>query len=196
MFAIKQAAFVTSFARFAAPPGPWPEIAVVGKSNVGKSSFINCLTNHGKLARTSGTPGKTALINYFLLNSNVYLVDLPGYGYAAVSKKEHQKWGAMIEEYLRTSPQLKHLFFLVDIRHRPGEHDKAMQQWMRHYEIPYTVIATKADKISRAARQRALMDIAFDLQVDFASDVIAFSAQDKTGREDVLRRMGSVLGDN
>lgn len=191
---IRRASFVTSYARFTRAPGNWPEFAVVGKSNVGKSSFINCVTNNHKLARTSSTPGKTALINYFALNDEFYLVDLPGYGYAsAVSKAEQRAWGGMIEKYLLESKKLLRLFFLVDCRHAPGEHDKAMIHWLRHYGIPFTVVATKADKLSKAALNRAKMDIAFALQLDFASDVIAFSALKRTGRSDVLRVMGEDL---
>ena len=153
---ITKAEFKTSVGSNNFPEG-LTEIAVVGRSNVGKSSLINFLTNHGKLARTSKEPGRTRLINYFSINDGqFYLVDLPGYGYARVSDAEKEKWATLIESYLLESTGLKHVFVLVDIRHDPTALDKQMINYLYHYNVPFSIIATKADKLSRAetARQR------------------------------------------
>ena len=148
---IKQASFVTSFAQYKeGSVPPLPEIALVGRSNVGKSSLINMLTGNSKLARISASPGKTRLINYFLIDKKYYLVDLPGYGFAKAPKSEQQKWGQMIDGYLKRSANLMDVFVLVDIRHRPSADDRMMVEWLRAFEVPFHVIATKADKVSRA----------------------------------------------
>nr|WP_122011860.1 ribosome biogenesis GTP-binding protein YihA/YsxC [Maliibacterium massiliense] len=194
MAQINQAAFVTSFARY--NPGAVaarPEIAIVGKSNVGKSSLINMLTGNAKLARTSGTPGKTRLINYFLINNSYHLVDLPGYGFAKASKQEQQRWGEMIEGYLRTSPNLVHVLLLVDIRHKPGANDVTMVQWLRGFQVPFTVVATKADKVSRAQQHRLLMDIAFVLKLDMLRDIIVTSADKRTGKQQLVDVMQGIV---
>ena len=154
---IKKAKFQTSLAEFKDFPGQGlPEIAFAGKSNVGKSSLINALTHNSKLARTSSEPGKTRLVNFFLLNDSFYLVDLPGYGFARASKQEKEKWSGMIEGYLQKSENLRHVVQLVDIRHAPTEEDQMMTNYLRHYEIPFTVVATKADKLSKAQRSRSI----------------------------------------
>ena len=151
-FAINQAKFVTSVGQGQTYPAPLAcEIAVVGRSNVGKSSLINCLTNNQKLAKTSQTPGKTRLVNYFLMNNAFYLVDLPGYGFAKRSKDEQTEWGELIGGYM-ASGRPKHLFLLVDIRHEPSPEDREMFQWTLHAGVPFTVVATKADKISKSQR--------------------------------------------
>ena len=133
-----------------------PEIAFAGKSNVGKSSLINALMNRKALARTSAQPGKTQTINFYNINKELYYVDLPGYGYAKVSQTEKEKWGKMIENYLHKSKMLKCVFLLVDIRHEPSAEDKEMGMFLRQAGIPFTVVATKADKISRGARMKYL----------------------------------------
>ena len=148
---IKTAEFVTSLADY----GPFegrglPQIAVVGKSNVGKSTMINRLCRRNQLARTSSTPGKTRLINIFLLNGSFHLVDLPGYGFAKVDKKEKQRWGTMMQDYFTQSEALKHVLCLVDIRHEPTADDMTMNRFLRETGIPFTVIATKADKSAGA----------------------------------------------
>ncbi len=192
---IKKAEFVTSMAGYGAFEGlGLPQIAVVGKSNVGKSSLINRLCNRKGLARTSSTPGKTRLINVFLLNGDTHLIDLPGYGYAKVDKQEKQRWGAMMQKYFETSEQLCHVLTLVDIRHEPTQDDVQMNTFLRQMGIPFTVVATKADKISRGARQKQLAPICRALLVQ-PWEVICFSSEDGTGREQVLEAMEKALQD-
>lgn len=157
---IKTAEFVTSLDQYSEkPPITLPQLAVVGKSNVGKSSLINSLCNRRKLCKTSATPGKTRLINVFLINGSFHLVDLPGYGFAKVDKKEKMRWGAMMDDYFQQSTHLRHVLHLVDIRHEPTQDDIAMNQYFRQMGIPFTVIATKADKISRGARMKQIAPI-------------------------------------
>ncbi|MBR3494703.1 MAG: YihA family ribosome biogenesis GTP-binding protein [Clostridia bacterium] len=190
---IKQAEFVTSMARYGNFPGRGlDQIAVVGKSNVGKSSLINRLCNRKALARTSSTPGKTRLINVFLLNGAFHLVDLPGYGYAKVDKQEKQRWGAMMQEYFEQAEELKHVLTLVDIRHEPTADDIQMNTFLRQMGIPFTVVATKADKISRGARQKQLAPICRALLVQ-PWEIICFSSEDGTGRDQVLTLMEKTL---
>ena len=131
-----------------------PEIAFVGKSNVGKSTLINTMLGRKRLVRTSQTPGKTRTINFFTVENQIYFVDLPGYGYARVSKSESAKWGEMVEGYLKDRPPLKHIFLLVDIRHEPGPNDIMLYEWFNHYGLPFTVVATKSDKLKRSQIQK------------------------------------------
>ena len=189
---IKKAKFQTSLAEFKPFPGQGlPEIAFAGKSNVGKSSLINALTHNSKLARTSSEPGKTRLVNFYLLNEAFFLVDLPGYGFARASKQEKEKWSGMIEGYLQGSENLRHVVQLVDIRHAPTEEDQMMTNYLRHYEIPFTVVATKADKLSKAQRSRSIPVICRTLVVQ-PWEIIACSSEDGTGLEaltDTMERM-------
>ena len=190
---IKKAEFITSLAEY----GPFPgkglsQIAVAGKSNVGKSTLINKLCCRNKLARTSATPGKTRLINIFLLNDSFHLVDLPGYGFAKVDKKEKARWGRMMQDYFTGAEELKHVLCLVDIRHDPTEDDVTMNRFLRDMQIPFTVVATKADKISRGARSKYLAPICRALLVQ-PWEIICFSGEDGTGREELLSRMEEVL---
>ncbi len=170
-----------------------PEIAFAGKSNVGKSSFINFLTGNGKLARTSADPGRTRLLNYFGINGGeCVFVDLPGYGFAKVSKSEKAGWGAMIEGYLTTSKNLKNVFVLLDVRHEPTADDKMLLNFLYHYNIPFTVIATKCDKLSRMQQGKRRADIASAIGIG-VQNVYTVSALKKTGKEDILERLDSVL---
>lgn len=169
-----------------------PQIAVAGKSNVGKSSLINKLCNRRSLARTSQTPGKTRLINAFLLNDSFHLIDLPGYGFAKVDKQEKLRWGKMMQDYFEQSDELRHVLCLVDIRHEPTEDDKQMNLFLRQMGIPFTVIATKADKISRGARQKQLAPICRALLVQ-PWEIICWSSEDGTGREQLLTLLERCL---
>ena len=191
---IKNAEFLTSVADSGKLPDfGAPEIAFAGKSNVGKSSFINFLTGNGKLARTSGDPGRTRLLNFFGINGReVVFVDLPGYGFAKVAKTEEAKWGAMIEGYLTGSANLKNVFVLLDVRHEPTADDKMLLNFLYHYNIPFTVIATKCDKLSRAQLTKRRAEIASSVGVG-TGNVYMISALKKTGKEEILARLDALL---
>jgi len=192
-FAIKQASFLTSVGQGQTPPAPLAcEIAVVGRSNVGKSSLINCVCNNRKLAKTSQTPGKTRLINYFVLNRDFYFVDLPGYGFAKTSKAQQQEWGDLIGDYLG-SGRPNHLFLLIDIRHEPSPEDRQMFQWTLYSGVPFTLVATKADKIPKSQRNVAANRAAKLLGAP--PYAIPFSAEEKIGGEELLLRIGQIVED-
>jgi len=163
------------------PENDWPEVAFVGRSNVGKSSLINALLNRKKLARTSQHPGKTRTINFFNVEDRLYFVDLPGYGYAKVSKTESQKWGEMVEGYLQNRPPLKHIFLLMDIRHEPSAGDMQIYEWCKYYNLPFTIIATKSDKIKKSQMQKHLAVIRKAL--DAKTPPLPFSSESWEGRE-------------
>ena len=163
------------------PQDDIPEIALAGRSNVGKSSFINTLLNRKNLARTSGKPGKTQLLNFFNIDDKLRFVDVPGYGYAKVSKTERAKWGKMIEEYLTSRDNLRAVVSLVDLRHDPSADDVQMYEFLKYYEIPVIVVATKADKIPRGKWTKHESAIKKKLDFDKTDDFIIFSSVDKTG---------------
>lgn len=158
-----------------------PEIALAGRSNVGKSSFINTLLNQKNLARTSGKPGKTQLLNFFDIDGKLRFVDVPGYGYAKVSKSERAKWGKMIEEYLTSRDNLRAVVSLVDLRHDPSADDVQMYEFLKYYEIPVIVVATKADKIPRGKWNKHESAIKKKLNFDKSDDFIIFSSVNKAG---------------
>ena len=162
-----------------------PEIALVGRSNVGKSSATNALLNRRNFARTSQTPGKTRTINFYKINNEFYFVDLPGYGYAKVSKSEKDKWGVIMERYLQDRQELCAIFLLVDIRHEPTNDDVMMYEWIKHFGYNCVVIATKADKISRGQYQKHMSIIRKKLQLEKEEKIIPISSSKKTGVEDV-----------
>lgn len=162
-----------------------PEVAFAGRSNVGKSSLINSLVNRKSLARTSQTPGKTRVINFFEVNEEVYLVDLPGYGYARVSKDEKSKWGKMIESYLYSREELKLVILLVDIRHEPTKDDILMFDWMKATGSQMLVVATKADKLTRNHRNKSLVQIRKTLKMTNDDILLHFSSQTKEGRDEL-----------
>lgn len=192
-FVIKQAEFVTSGGLDGRYPQALPcEIAIVGKSNVGKSSLINRLTNNQKLARTSSQPGKTRMVNFFLLNRSFYLVDLPGYGFAKASKEEQKSWGALMDRYL-SSGRVKHLLMLLDIRHDPTRDDLQMFRYLMYYGIPYTLVATKADKIAKSKRQQEANARAKTLGAP--PYAIPFSTETGDGKTELLARIGQVYRD-
>ena len=175
------------------PENLLPEVAFAGKSNVGKSSLINALMNRKSLARTSSQPGKTQTINFYNINRELYFVDLPGYGYAKVSLEEKEKWGKMIERYLRRSKQLKTIFLLIDIRHEPGANDKQMYRWILNQGYKPVIIATKLDKINRSQKDKHIKMLKTGLQVVPGTVVIPFSAQTKQGRDEIYAFLDSLL---
>ena len=189
---IKSATFLTSMSAYQTPAPELPQIAIAGKSNVGKSSLINCLCNRKALAKTSATPGKTRLINLFLLNDAFHLVDLPGYGFARVDKQEKLRWGEMMENYFRETKALRLTLHLVDIRHEPTQDDLQMNAFLRGMQLPFLVIATKADKISRGARMKYLAPICRGLQVQ-PWQVICASSETKDGRDKILDAIEQAL---
>ena len=167
------------------PKNTKPEIAFAGKSNVGKSSLINALMNRKSYARISATPGKTQTINYYSINDEMYLVDLPGYGYAKVSEQEKIKWGQLIERYLHSSAQLKAVFLLIDIRHAPSENDRRMYQWIVDQGFHPIIIATKLDKIKRSQVQKQMKVLREGLKLIPGTMIIPFSSQTKQGRDEI-----------
>jgi GTP-binding protein len=176
------------------PMNDKPEVAFAGKSNVGKSSLINALMNRKSLARTSGQPGKTQTINFYHINQEFYYVDLPGYGYAKVSESVKEKWGKMIEKYLRTSKQLKTVFLLVDIRHEPSVNDKTMYDWIIHQGFIPIIIATKLDKINRSQKDKHIKMIKEGLQVVPGTRIYPFSSLTKQGREEIWECIEEICG--
>ena len=167
------------------PDNQLPEIAFAGKSNVGKSSLINALMNRKSYARISATPGKTQTINFYNINEEMYLVDLPGYGYAKVSEQEKIKWGQLIERYLHGSKQLKAVFLLIDIRHAPSANDKMMYHWIVEMGFHPIIIATKLDKIKRSQIQKQIKIVKQGLELMPGTVVIPFSAETKQGRDEI-----------
>ncbi|MGN0400208.1 MAG: ribosome biogenesis GTP-binding protein YihA/YsxC [Blautia sp.] len=170
-----------------------PQVAFAGKSNVGKSSLINALMNRKSLARTSASPGKTQTINFYNVNDAMYLVDLPGYGYAKVSQSVKEQWGKLIERYLKRSRQLKAVFLLVDIRHDPSANDKMMYDWIVHNGYEPIIIATKVDKLKRSQVQKHVKALKDGLNLLPGTRVIPFSAETKQGREEIWEFMDSLL---
>ncbi len=175
------------------PPSDIPEIALVGRSNVGKSSLINCLANRKNLARTSSTPGKTATINFYEFGKEFRIVDLPGYGYAKVSQAEREKWSGMIENYLSRRENLCAVIQLVDARHQPTKDDKTMFDWIKSYNYEPFVVATKLDKLKKSQIDGNLTAIYNELQLTEDSVLVPFSAENRTGREEVLELIDYVL---
>ncbi|WP_010294147.1 ribosome biogenesis GTP-binding protein YihA/YsxC [Clostridium senegalense] len=191
---IKQSEFVIS----AVKPQQYPidnrvEFAFVGRSNVGKSSLINTLTNRKKLVKVSGTPGKTRLINFFLINNEFYFVDLPGYGYAKVSKKEKDSWGKMMEKYLIDRPQLKKIVLLVDSRHKPTNDDVIMYNWVKHYGYNVIVVATKRDKLTNNEAAKSKKLIRETLKMDKEESIVFFSSLKKEGKENLLEELSKNI---
>ena len=166
------------------PQDDIPEVALAGRSNVGKSSFINTMLSRKNLARTSGKPGKTQLLNFFNIDGKLRFVDVPGYGYARVSKKEREKWGKMIEEYLTSRENLRAVVSLVDLRHEPSADDVQMYEFLKYYEIPVILVATKADKIPRGKWNKHESMIKKKLDFDKTDTFIIFSSVNKTGVEE------------
>lgn len=175
------------------PDTAYAEVAFAGKSNVGKSSLINALMNRKALARTSAQPGKTQTINFYNINDAMYLVDLPGYGYAKASEEVKAKWGKMIENYLHTSKRLKAVFLLIDIRHDPSANDRMMYEWMVYQGFAPIIIATKLDKIKRSQIQKNVKAIREGLNVQPGTTIIPFSAETKQGRDEIWKLIDSFV---
>ena len=193
-FKIKKAEFVTSAGKGSKyPESMLSEVAIVGKSNVGKSSLINSLCNMNKLAKTSQKPGKTRLINFFRINGDFLLVDLPGYGFAKASKQEQAQWGELMESYL-SSGRVKHIFMLIDIRHEPTADDRQMFKYILYYAIPYTLIATKADKLAKSRRKQAANACAKLLGAP--PYAIAYSCESGDGKQELLDRLEAIVYEN
>lgn len=171
-----------------------PEVAFAGKSNVGKSSLINALMNRKSLARTSAAPGKTQTINFYNVNEAIYLVDLPGYGYARASEEIKAKWGKMIEDYLHQSNEIRAVFLLIDIRHDPTENDRIMYRWILDHGYEPIIIATKLDKIKRSQVQKQIKAVRQGLKVVPGTMIIPFSAQTKQGREEIWEVIDQLTG--
>ena len=191
---IKQSEFITS----AVKPEQYPtdnrlEIAFVGRSNVGKSSLINSLTNRRKLVKVSRTPGKTRLVNFFLINNDFYFVDLPGYGYAKVSRTEKESWGKFIETYLVNRGQLKRIILLVDCRREPSEDDKLMYNFIKHYGYDCTVVATKTDKLTKNELKKNMTMLKKELDLAGEDKLLTYSSLNKQGKEELLENIESAL---
>ena len=170
-----------------------PEFMLVGRSNVGKSSFINTLVNRKNIAYTSGKPGKTQTLNFYLVNKSFYLVDVPGYGYAAVNKKVQEKFGKMIEEYLEKRDELIRVFMLIDFSHKPTEDDKLMYNFLKYDNIPVTVVATKVDKVGNSKLEKNKKIILDTLDLVVGDDLVLFSSVTKLGKEDILKKIEDLV---
>ena len=170
-----------------------PEFLLGGRSNVGKSSFINSVLSRKNLAYTSARPGKTQTLNFYGVNDSFYLIDVPGYGYAAVDKKTQAKFGMMIEEYLEKRTELKRVFMLIDFRHKPMEDDLLMYNFLKYYNLPVTVIATKADKVTGSKKEKNLKVILETLDLVVGDDLVVFSSVTKLGVKDVLKKIEGLV---
>ena len=166
-----------------------PEYLLVGRSNVGKSSFINTLINRKNYARTSATPGKTQTINFYLVNEAFYLVDAPGYGFAMLSKKKQKKFGLMMEDYIENRPNLKRVFMLIDFRHQPTNDDLMMYNFLKHYKVPVTIVATKVDKVGITLQQNQRNAILEDLDLVVGDDFVMFSNVTKDGKKEIYEKI-------
>lgn len=170
-----------------------PEFLILGRSNVGKSSFINTLVNRKNLARISSKPGKTQTLNFYNIDDLCYLVDVPGYGYAAVSNKKQEKFGIMIEEYIMNRPNLKHVFLLIDYRHKPTEDDLLMYDFLKYYNMTVTIICTKYDKVNKSGREKQNKLISGTLDIAMGDDIVNFSKITKVGRDDIIKIIESKI---
>jgi len=175
------------------PDDNLPEIVLLGRSNVGKSSFVNTLIERRNLARTSSQPGKTQTMNFYQINDVFRFVDMPGYGYAKTSKTEREKWGRMIEEYLRRRENIAMICLLIDSRHEPSEDDHLMYEWLTYYGLNPVIIVTKGDKLSKTNQKKSLAQIAKSLNLRNARDVILFSTETKLGKTEVWERIEAAL---
>ena len=175
------------------PEDKKPEFLILGRSNVGKSSFINTIINRKNLARTSSKPGKTQTLNFYQVNKEFYIVDVPGYGYAATNKKQIEKFGIMIEEYLKKRVNLKHIFLLIDYRHKPTEDDILMYKFLKYYNLPVTIVCTKYDKVNRSLREKQDDLIKKTLEPALGDEIINFSSVTKIGKERIYEIIENII---
>lgn len=185
--------YISAVRRSQYPDDNLPEFIMIGRSNVGKSSFLNTIVNRKNLARISSKPGKTNTINFFNVEDRFYLVDVPGYGYADTSKEEIRKFGLMVEEYLQKRQELKRVFLLIDSRHKPTSDDKLMYDFLKYYQIPVTIVVTKMDKISSKDKQKSVNTIKETLDMVVGDNIVMFSSVTKTGREEVLKIIEDII---
>ena len=185
--------YISAVRRSQYPTDGKPEFIMLGRSNVGKSSFVNTILNRKNLARISSKPGKTVTINFYNVEDTFYLVDVPGYGYADTSKEEIKKFGMMVEEYLEKREELKRVFLLVDFRHKPTNDDVLMYNFLKYYQIPVTVIATKADKVSSREKEKAIKIIKETLDLVVGDNIVIFSSISKEGKEEVLNIIETLI---
>ena len=184
--------FISAVRRSQYPTEGKPEFLLVGRSNVGKSSFINTIVNRKNLARVSATPGKTQTLNFYEVNKTLYLVDVPGYGYALQGREQQKKFGMMIEEYLAKRDELKRVFMLIDFRHKPTEDDVLMYNFLKYYHIPVTIVATKVDKVKSSLKDANYKAITDTLDLVVGDDIVLFSSVTKLGREEILSRIENL----
>ena len=175
------------------PEAGLPEFLLIGRSNVGKSSFINTLINRKNLASTSSVPGKTQTLNFYIVNNEFYLVDAPGYGYASVNKQQQKKFGLMIEEYLQKREELKRVFLLIDFRHKPSEDDLLMYNFLKYYNIPTTIVVTKTDKVGSSKKDKNLKLIKDALDVVVGDNIVLFSSVSKMGKDTILNLIEDLI---
>ncbi|GGG20541.1 ribosome biogenesis GTP-binding protein YihA/YsxC [Paenibacillus abyssi] len=178
------------------PEDALPEVALAGRSNVGKSSLINKMIMRKNLARTSSQPGKTQQLNYYRINEQLYFVDFPGYGYARVSKTERQQWGVMIETFLKDREPLKLVLLVVDLRHAPSKDDQMMYDWLKHYEMPVCIVVTKADKLPRSKWDKHIKVVKETLQADPQDPVVLFSSETGKGRDELWQIILQKIDNN
>ena len=174
------------------PDDDLPEFLMIGRSNVGKSSFVNTLVNRKNIARTSARPGKTQTLNFYNVNDTFYLVDVPGYGYAVVNKEQQKKFGMMIEEYIKSRHELKRVFLLVDFRHKPTEDDLLMYNYLKYYNVPVTIVATKVDKVGASKKDKNYKILVDTMNLVVGDDIVLFSSVSKLGREEILTKINNL----
>lgn len=175
------------------PTDELPEFLMVGRSNVGKSSFVNTLTGRKMLAHISSKPGKTKTINFYVVNDEFYLVDVPGYGYASTNKENQKKFGKMVEEYISTRAELKRVFLLIDFRHKPTENDLLMYNYLKYYNLDVTVVATKVDKVKPSSQEANLKTLKAHLDLVSGDDIVLFSSNSKLGRDEILEKISTFI---
>ncbi len=184
--------YISAVRRSQYPTEGKPEFLLVGRSNVGKSSFINTVVNRKNLARVSATPGKTQTLNFYNVNDSFYLVDVPGYGYALTSKEQQKKFGLMIEEYLEKRAELRRVFMLVDFRHKPTEDDLLMYNFLKYYHVPVTIVATKVDKVNSSKKDTNYKALTDSLDLVIGDDIVLFSSVTKLGRDEIIQKIDDL----